>query len=249
MFVQGKSHMHILEDQLLQLDRLGLDGRFDARVLNLGDLNALNILRESVICNLQNPDYYRLEAEAPEFLISHLNSLAGIAVGVFGAEQLVAYATLSFKSPILDDLISAISLPYDVKTSAAFFSSAMVIHEARGYGLHHYLIDIRIALCEKIGIRHRFATISPMNWMSWGHFTAHNMPCIALVERPGGFFRFLVYAEAGVMQFPEEASAVSVPLSDIDALATKFLEGLRIWRYRMCDDNVYAVFAPLRSDL
>ena len=228
---------------------LGLRGR----LLSTADAPALAKLRRTVIEHqLDSPDCYRLEAETPAFPASHLGPWGmgdqGLIVGLFDAEELIAYGALTLPAPGEPRHADVLALPPGERDNIAHLASAMVRGDWRGRGLHHCLIAWRQSLAQSLRRRHLVAAAWPGNHQSWGHLVAHGLPAKKLARIGNGLTRLVLHRdlEAPLPQ-PDPASRLLIPHDQLAFQEARFAAGYWLWRRIMTRDGVLGVLARPRA--
>lgn len=150
----------------------GFAGRADlcARVLSPEDLAQWSALRDDVLAQLPNPDYYVREDNERDFFLQHCVPYR-TAIGVFHAHTLVAYAMLSL-IPADDPGHLGLALGMDEadRGSVAHLASCMVRPDWRGLGLQRALLAERLSMAQSHGRHLCLAAVSLHN-----HSSRHNM--------------------------------------------------------------------------
>ncbi len=239
------------------LDRLSalLPPGIACRVLGLGDGDVLAVLRQTVIDHqLADPNCYRLTAESPDFPASHLGNTDGCSsdperkgsiAGLFDIRgDLVAYGALTLPRPGESSRCDSLDLPADERHLTAYLASAMVRADWRGFGLHHALIEWRLALASALGRRHMVSATWPGNYRSWGHLTAHGVHGKKLVMIADGVWRLLVHRD--LESHPPQAdpsTTLLIPLSKLAHRKELFDAGFWLWRLVRQPEGLFAELA------
>lgn len=224
------------------------------RLLSLADTEVMESLRREVVARqLAHPDCYRLEAESPDFLSSHLGAHGagkkGFIAGLFNeVGELIGYGALTLPAPGEPNLGDRLGLPEGERDRVAYLASAMLRADWRGRGLHHELIRLRLTLAEKLGRRHALASTWPGNHFSWGHLAAHGLLGRKLVCVGEGLLRLVAHRDlAASMPMPDPATLRLVPVSDLSAQGEWFDKGYCLWRRCRQGGQVFAELgAPLK---
>lgn len=224
----------------------GLPSGLAARMLGPGDAEAMRALRRRVIETLDDPDHYRTAGEVGDFVLDHLNT-RGVTVGVFLGAELVAYGALGLPGPGDHNRGRDLPLPEAELPQVAHLSSAMVDPALRGRGLHHRMIDWRIAVADRIGRRHSLTTVSPRNHRSWGHLAAHGVYPKRLIDVGGGLLRLLVHRDALAEPVFDPATASLVPVEEIAGRGDLFARGEQVWCRVEQDGRWFALFGRARA--
>ncbi|HYH37118.1 MAG TPA: GNAT family N-acetyltransferase [Azospirillum sp.] len=221
-----------------------------ARMLGPADAEAMRALRRRVIETLDDPDHYRVAGEHGDFVLDHLNS-KGVTVGLFLGDdrggELVAYGALGLPGPRDVNRGRDLPLPEAELPLVAHLSSAMVDPALRGRGLHHRMIDWRIAVADRIGRRHSLTTVSPRNHRSWGHLAAHGVYPKRLIDVGGGLLRLLVHRDALAEPVFDPATASLVPVEEITGRGDLFARGEQVWCRLEQDGRWFALFGHARA--
>ena len=207
------------------------------RLLTVADADPLAALRRTVVgCQLENPNYYRFEAESPDFPTTHLSprgpGAKGLIAGLFDAEgALIAYGALTLPAPGEPSRADVLSLPPGELDQIAYLASAMVRADWRYQGLHHFLINWRLSLAQGLHRRHLVSAVWPGNHQSWGHLVAHGLPAKKLARVGTGLKRLVLHRdmEAPLPQ-PDPASRILIPLEQLAAQEPRFDAGYWLWR-------------------
>ena len=235
-----ESKKYFLDHSVLPtLDSLG---HMKVRLLNDSDAHEVQALRTKVLSTLEHPDHYRPELEAANFVDNHLKLNTGIMVGLTDRGSLVSYCTLTLindRHPAWQALARSTQESHQ---AIAFYSSAMVIPQYRGRGLHHAMIRLRHALCEHLGLINRIATISPENWRSWENFSMNSMPLCAVVEYENGAKRLVAKYETDMKTFGLCQEEKIVDLQDHNVLKELFLKGMHLVECRVINGREFGVF-------
>lgn len=217
-----------------------------ARMLDMVDADAVRLLRHRVIETLDDPDHYRVAGEHGDFVADHLNT-HGVTVGLFQDGRLVAYGALGLPGP--DDVNRGRDLPLpDAELPrVAHLSSAMVDPNLRGRGLHHRMIDWRLAVADAIGRRHALTTVSPRNHRSWGHLAAHGVYPKRLIDVGGGLLRLLVHRDAQAAPVFDPATASLVLVEELVGRGDLFARGEQVWCRLSEGGRWFALFGRSRG--
>lgn len=221
-----------------------------ARMLAPSDADALRDFRRRIVATLDDPDHYRVAGEVGDFVTDHLNR-RGVTVGLFLGPELVAYGALGLPGPDDPNRGRDLPLPESDLPRVAHLSSAMVDPTLRGRGLHHRMIDWRLAVADGIGRRHTLTTVSPRNHRSWGHLAAHGVCPKRLIDvgakGGGGLLRLLVHRDAAALPVFDPASASLVPVEELAGRADLFDRGERVWCRVAEGGRWFALFGRARE--
>lgn len=206
------------------------------RVLDQQDSAALAELRQRVVLQqLGNAEFYRLEAEGPDFPDSHLDRvrdpLRGLIAGLFEASgQLIGYGALSLPGPDEPTRGDCLDLP-DGSQQIAYLASAMLLEQWRGYGLHHRLIEWRLARARELGRRHVVAASYPGNHISWGNLAGHGLLGKCLIRVSRGLLRLVSHCDLATTDAPRPdlANQILLPVADLERAAVWFDDGYWLW--------------------
>ncbi|WP_431854346.1 GNAT family N-acetyltransferase [Azospirillum sp.] len=201
-----------------------------ARTLGMADADAVRALRGRVIQTLDHPDFYQPAAEYGNFVTDHLN-VAGVTVGLFLGTELVAFGALGLPGAGPDTVNRGrdLPLPEAELLQVAHLSSAMVDPNLRGRGLHHWTIDWRLGVADRIGRRHALTTASPRNHRSWGHLAAHGLYPRRLIGVNSGILRLLMHRDSMAEPVFDPATASLVTVEDLADRADLFERGEQVW--------------------
>ncbi|PWC52515.1 hypothetical protein TSO221_14050 [Azospirillum sp. TSO22-1] len=221
-----------------------------ARMLDPADADAMRALRRRVIETLDDPDHYRVAGEVGDFVLDHLNT-KGVTVGLFLGSELVAYGALGLPGPGDHNRGRDLPLPEAELPLVAHLSSAMVDPALRGRGLHHRMIDWRIAVADRIGRRHSLTTVSPRNHRSWGHLAVHGVYPKRLIDvgakGGGSLLRLLVHRDALAQPVFDPATASLVPVEEIVGRGDLFARGEQVWCRLDQGGRWFALFGRARA--
>ncbi|WP_042701460.1 hypothetical protein [Azospirillum sp. B506] len=184
------------------------------RLMELADSSRLADFRVRVVSMLEDPDHYRMVGEIGDFVADHLGC-GGLTAGIFRKGALVAYGALGLPADGDANRGRDLDLPEAELCRVAHLSSAMVDPGERGRGLHHRLIDWRIAVAEALGRRHLVTTVSARNHRSWSHLTAHGLYPKRLVRVGGDLVRLLLHRDLTGDPVFDPASAELVAVEDL----------------------------------
>ena len=224
------------------------------RLLTTSDITALTTLRQTVIGRqLENTNYYRLEAESPDFPASHLGPTGpgdkGLIAGLFDAEEaLIAYGALTLPAPREPSRVDVLSLAPAEADQIAYLASAMVRADWRGQGLHHFLIVWRLSLARFLPRRHLVSAVWPGNHQSWGHLADHGLLAKKLARIGSGLKRLVLHRDLdGPVPEPDLASRLLISLDQLAAQEQRFDEGYWLWRRIKRADGIFAELARPRQ--
>lgn len=220
------------------------------RVLNLADAHLLEAFRHEVT-DRQLPDVncYRLDAHAPDFPLSHLGptgpGVKGLIGGLFAdGDILIGYGALSLPQAGQPNRADILNLKDGGGDRIADLESAMVHNDWRGQGLHHALIQWRLALASALGRRHVVCAVWPGNHWSWMNLLDHHLLGKKLVQVRGGWLRLLTHRDlAQPLPVPDEATSLMLPLADLVEQGPLFDQGYWLWQGVRRDQGIYARLA------
>lgn len=207
-----------------------------ARVLDRNDAAALEELRRLVVREqLGNPKFYRLDAESPDFPDSHLdpdqNPPQGVIIGLFEVRgDLIGYGALSLPGPNETTRADCLGLS-EGSEQVAYLASAMLLAQWRGHGLHHRLIDWRLARALESGRRHAVAAFYPGNHQSWAHLAEHGLLGKRLFQTSGGLLRLVSHRDLTLPEepVPDLATRVVIPVPELVDAGPWFNDGYWLW--------------------
>ncbi len=237
------------EDALRRLtDSLPVE--VNGRLLCIDDAAALARLRLDVVTRqLADPNCYRLEAESPDFPLSHLGQegpgAKGVIAGLFDSSGvLIGYGALTLPrlgEPTRADLLD---LPSEQRHLVAYLASAMVRVDWQHHGLHHALIDWRLALADAMGHRHAVSAVWPGNHQSWGHLVAHGLQGKKMARVEQGLQRLVLHRDlAATAPTPDRGSLRLVPLAELADQEGLFERGYWLWRRLRRPEGILAELA------
>lgn len=135
--------------------------------LTIAELPALQALREHVLSDLPDPDYYRREPDETRFLRAHLET-PHLCLGIKAHMHVVAYGMLDF--PLAPSAMQAARPDADeidaMCETTPQLISCMVDSAYRGQGLQRYLIRARIDEGRQRGATRFWAMVAPGNHVS-----------------------------------------------------------------------------------
>jgi GNAT superfamily N-acetyltransferase len=220
------------------------------RILNLADTELMEFLRREVVSRqLAHSDCYRLEAESPDFLSSHLGPYGagekGFIAGLFNETgELIGYGALTLPGSNEPNLGDRLGLPQNERDRVAYLASAMLRADWRGLGLHRELIRLRLILAEKLGRRHALAATWPGNHFSWGNLAEHGLLGRKLVQVGEGLLRLVAHRDLEAnASTPDPTTVRLVPLDALSAQGEWFDKGYCLWRRCRQRDEVFAELA------
>jgi len=237
------------EDALIRLTN-SLPVEVNGRLLCVGDAAALARLRLEVVSQqLVDPNCYRLEAESPDFPLSHLgqegSGAKGVIAGLFdSAGALIGYGALTLPRSGEPSRADLLDLPSDQRHLVAYLASAMVRLDWQHHGLHHALIDWRLALADAMGRRHAVSAVWPGNHQSWGHLAAHGLQGKKMARVEGGLLRLVAHRDlAGTPPTPDHDRLRLVPVEELADQGELFDQGYWLWRRIRRPEGSYAELA------
>lgn len=236
-----------LVDRSLEPLAAALPDGLTCRLLRPADGPMMRDFRLSVVERLADPDHYRMAGEVGDFVAEHLG-LVGLTAGVFDGPRMAAYGALTL--PDADGFnrghdfgLEGVELEH-----VAHVASAMVDPDYRSKGLHHRLIDWRIALAGALGRWHLFTTVSPRNHQSWGHLAAHAIYPKRLIQVGNGLMRLLVHRD---LRGRPSIDPDALEVCPVDALSLRrdlFDDGFWVWGRCRMDGRVLALCARPRDE-
>lgn len=237
-------------DDAIDRPDIPLPAGIAGRLLTVADTEALAALRRDVVSHqLEDPNCYRLEAESPDFPASHIGPDGpgdkGMILGLFDHEAgLVSYGALTLVRPGEPSRADALDLPEDQRDQVAYLASVMVRAEWRGQGLHHALIEWRLALAGLAGRRHAVSAVWPGNHRSWGHLLAHGLQVKKLVWVGNALPRLVAHRDLNApAPRPIRDTIRLIALPHLTEQAALFDEGYWLWRRVTGADGVLAELA------
>jgi len=182
--------------------------------LDIAQLPALHALRERVLNNLSDPDYYRREPDEMRFLQDHVQA-PHLALGVkehpADHARLIAYAMLDFPRTGMNRTMGGSRTIRGNAMNGAFgrfggdnayetyaddeiqamcnttpqLISCMVDADFRGQGLQRYLIKARVDAGRQRGAKRFWAMVAPGNHVSRDNLSAAGFQYLATREIDG----------------------------------------------------------------
>ncbi len=223
------------------------------RVLSEANAEALESLREEVVARqLADPDCYRLGAESPDFISSHLGGHGagkkGFIAGLFDVGgELIGYGALTLPKPGEANHSDTLDLPANERDFVAYLASAMLREDWRGHGLHHELIRLRLNLALKLGRRHAVTAAWPGNHFSWGHLAAHGLLGRKIISVGDGLLRLVAHRDLSTpLPSPDLATLRLIPVSELATQGAWFDKGYYLWRRCLRGEQVFAELARPR---
>ena len=199
-----------------------------ARQLEPDDGAALEVLHQMVLDTLEHTDLFWVEME-PEEMIATYSGGKGLIIGVFDGAVLVGYGALCLpgqEGPIRGaDLL----LPESALPQVAHLSSAMVMPDYRGRGLHRWLLDRRVEIAVGLGRSHLLSTAAPRNHRSWGNMVRAGFAIKHLMVVGDGLLRCLVHRDISVTLRFDADEAETCHYADIDRQRSLLAEGYWGW--------------------
>ncbi len=181
------------------------------RQLDNQDYEAVVALRDVVLDNLPDSDYYVREDDEEMFVRGHLN-VFGESLGFFDGDELVAYLALTTDLVASgEDIEFAACAP---TSNDVVFAAAMVLPSHEGRSLHRAGIVNHIAAAERLGAHRGFAQISARNHRSLRNYFANGFRCTRAVTYPDGRRRLLL--ERDLLGDVDTARIDDVALVDMD---------------------------------
>lgn len=234
------NHPVATASRLLTEQATALPAGLTARMLHPVDSDMIRSFRRAVIATLADPDHYNIAGEVGDFVLDHLGP-RGLTAGIFHGETLVAYGAIGLPGPGDPNRGIDMGLPESEWGQVAHMASAMAAPDMRGRGLHHWLIDWRIAVADAFGKRHLLTTVSTRNHASWGNLATHGLhPKRRLTIGPG-LIRFLVHRDARDNQALDPQTARLVPFEELAEAPLLFDNQQRIWRREKTEQGWSAV--------
>ena len=140
------------------------------RVLMWDDLGQWSALRDEVLRELSDADFYVREDDERAFFAAHVQE-RGQTIGVYQGERLIAYSMIGFPGAYdAGNLGKVIGLAEPRLAQVAHISSCMVLPQWRGNGLQRTLLAVRLAIAQAQGRPCCLAMVSLRN-----HRSRHNL--------------------------------------------------------------------------
>jgi GNAT superfamily N-acetyltransferase len=174
-----------------------------------------------------------VRADNRDFFASTLDGL-GLILGLKAEDDaLVAYAVLSLKPAAVAEYGASIALPESELGRVACLDGISVHPDWRGNGIHEMLARWRIEAAHSLGRRHIFATVAPVNHISWGTLVRLDMWVRAIGQFYGGMLRYVLYRDvAGPSTQPAPDASIEVPVDALERQRELLTEGMVGWRKR-----------------
>ncbi|NYZ17578.1 GNAT family N-acetyltransferase [Azospirillum sp. RWY-5-1] len=217
------------------------------RLLRPSDGPAMRDFRLGVVERLADPDHYRMAGEVGDFVSEHLG-LIGLTAGIFDGNRMAAYGALTLPDAAGFNRGHDFGLAGAELEHVAHVASAMVDPDYRGLGLHHRLIDWRLALAGMLQRWHLFTTVSPRNHQSWGHLAAHAIYPKRLIQVGNGLMRLLVHRD---LRQRASIDPEALEVCPVDALSLRrdlFDDGYWVWGRCRMEGRVLALLARPRRE-
>lgn len=218
---------------------------FDVRRLGPGDLELLLGLQERIASALPDPGIF--QTSTPEFIAYCLGD-GGRCYGVLHHGETVAYRIVYFPRDRPFNLAKDSALPPEEHTAVGHWDTVAVLPGWRGHGLARLMNARALADVADLadgadgadgvdgpdaadgsdtGIRHLFATSSPLNPHGVRTLSEAGFQPIGIVRKFGGKLRFLLYRPnpQGWPPAPAGTPERTVPFPDIGALEEAFRDG------------------------
>lgn len=188
---------------------------FVCRFLDAGALPIVRRIHHEVLRYMGEPGLVREESD--EFFTFHFQG-EGRILGVFIADQLVAYAVLALPDSSAypyDRLVDELGLPANAWRRIGHLTGAGVLPEWRGNHLHLCLCQWRLDLIRADGRQHAAAFAAPRNPFSWQNLLAAGLRIKGIRLMGGDKLRYLLHIDYHHAPPPDPAMAVIVPVSAI----------------------------------
>ncbi|WP_414170002.1 GNAT family N-acetyltransferase [Streptoverticillium reticulum] len=197
---------------------------FDVRRLGPGDLGLLLGLQERIAATLPEPGIF--QTSTPEF-IAYCLADGGLCYGVTHHGETVAYRFVYFPHDRPFNLAKDSALPPDEHAAVGHWDTVAVLPGWRGHGLARLMNVRALADVADTGIRHLFATSSPLNPHGVRTLSEAGFQPIDLIRKFGGKLRFLLYRPSpqGWPAVPAGTPERTVPFPDTGALEGAFRDG------------------------
>jgi GNAT superfamily N-acetyltransferase len=192
------------------------------RSLQPADLPALMPLHAAVMAALPDASMFRLSGGPEAFFNSHFGE-RGESLGVFLADELVAYGSLTFPlASDRDNYANDLGWPPERAARVALLSAAMVAPEHRRLGLHGTLIEARVARAQALGMPDLLVRAAPANHASRQTLIEHGFALVWLGVQAEGSLRHVFWRP--VDRFATDADETGLIWAD-----AKELEAHRAW--------------------
>ncbi|WP_267725745.1 hypothetical protein [Niveibacterium sp. 24ML] len=215
------------------------------RGLTEADLPALMPLHAAVMADLRDPSLFRLAGGPEAFFSSHVGA-RGESWGVFLADELVAYASLTLpRADDRDNYARDLGWPPERAARVAQLSAAMVAPEHRRLGLHGKLIDIRIARAQALGLPDLLVRAAPANALSRQTLIEHGFALVWLGVQAEGSLRHIFWRPADRMATgADDAGVIWADGADLEAQRVWLAAGRRGVRAREADHAIGFALPP-----
>lgn len=174
-----------------------------------------------------------VRADSRDFFEATVDGL-GIIIGLKAEDDaLVAYAVLSLKPAAVAEYGASIALPESEFALVACLDGISVHPNWRGNGIHEMLARWRIEAARSLGRRHIFATVAPVNHISWGTLVRLDMRVRAIGQFYGGMLRYVLHRDiARPSTWPAPDASIEVPVDALERQRELLAEGMVGWRKR-----------------
>lgn len=161
---------------------------FSIKVLGIDQVNDILELRSEMFGLINNEDIYRQEENEKE-IIGYYCSSEGITIGIYHIETLIAYGILAL--PIKESAGNFARLRkfrITDRFNCARLASCMVKANWQGHGLHHILLNLRLAIAKELNKSLVWAVLSLKNPVSRHNLFQSNFKLI-WIGLIGGLWR------------------------------------------------------------
>ncbi|MCC8986723.1 MAG: hypothetical protein LM523_03270 [Candidatus Contendobacter sp.] len=206
-----------------------VDQPFICRFLDARALPAVRRIHHEGLRRIVEPGLIREETD--EFFRFHLQG-EGRILGVFVAEQLVAYAVLALPDSAAypyDRLVDELGLPASAWRRIGHLTGVGVLPEWWGNNLHLQLCQWRLGLARADGRRHAAAFAAPRNPFSWRNLLAAGLRIKGIRMMGGDKLRYLLHIDYHDAPPPDPDTAVIISVSAI--ADQRALLGQGYWGY------------------
>ena len=163
-----------------------------ARLLDASDVALVAALHRRVLALAPRPGL--IKPERVGFFERHIEELGRI-IGVFVADELVAYAVLGLPVDRSYNFGLALDLPEPELSLVAHLDGVSVAPQWRGNGLQRSLAAWRKEIARRHGRRHLLSTVAPHNQVSWRNMLDLGLKVRALQPMFGGPLRYLLHED------------------------------------------------------
>jgi hypothetical protein len=219
--------MKTLEAQPIRFHHLGTD--------DIGEIVALHRLA------IGRAPPGTLRPDESDFFVSIIER-GGLIFGMRARESLVAYGVLSLAPASAMKYAASVGFR-EIDSAGIVCLDGVTVHpDWRGNDLHGRLGRWRIEAARALGRRHLFSTAAPINDASWATLLRLGLHVRAIGEFYGGMLRYVVYRDLHeVPKLVDPASAIAVPVGDLDRQRQALAAGMVGWRRWIADGRVFLV--------